>query len=162
MYCPKCGIQNNDDTKFCRGCGENLKVVAQAMARRLPVILASKMDAYLERKNSRIRRDSIYGAFAGSLFIIIGLYGMITTGVFGSNLVFVAFGCVGLLFSLWDHMVYKRSLSLDVRVVRAAPTTEELSQLDAAQIEEPLSSITESTTQPLVAGIDRQEKSKLG
>ena len=57
MYCPKCGIQN-DETKFCRGCGENLKVISQAMSKRLPVILASKMDAYLERKNERFRRNS--------------------------------------------------------------------------------------------------------
>ena len=24
MFCPKCGSQNADETKFCRGCGENL------------------------------------------------------------------------------------------------------------------------------------------
>ena len=159
MYCPKCGIQNDDETKFCRACGENLKVVAQAMAKRLPVILASKMDAYLERKNSRIRRDSIYSALMGSLFVLLGLYGIITERVWASNSVFVAIGCIGLLFSLWDHMVYKRSLSLDVRVVRAAPTTEELAQADAAQLEEPPPSITESTTQPLAASVERQEKS---
>src|SRR2546428_5929751 len=73
MYCPKCGIQNNDETKFCRGCGENLKVVLQAMSRRLPVILVSRVDAYLERKNERFRRDSILGAVVGSLWLLYGV-----------------------------------------------------------------------------------------
>lgn len=160
MYCPKCGIQNNDETKFCRGCGENLKVISQAMSKRLPVILASKMDAYLERKNSRIRRDSIYSAFSGCIFIFAGLYLMIETPASWARYsVFVAIGCVALLWSLWDHMVYKRSLSLDVRVVRGPPTTNELPPPDAAQIVEPLASIAESTTAHLDAPIERQEKS---
>jgi hypothetical protein len=24
MFCPKCGLENGDETKFCRGCGANL------------------------------------------------------------------------------------------------------------------------------------------
>jgi hypothetical protein len=159
MYCPKCGIQNIDETKFCRGCGENLKVISQAMSRRLPVILASKMDAYLERKNSRIRRDSIYSAFSGSIFTISGLYLAITTGDWARYLVFVVIGCIALLWSLWDHMVYKRSLSLDVRVVRGPPTADELRPPDTARLVEPLTSITESTTQHLDATTERQGKS---
>ena len=159
MYCPKCGIQNNDETKFCRGCGENLKVISQAMARHLPVILASKMDAYLERKNSRIRRDSIYSAFGGFVFTFIGLYSLIRGDSWARSLIFLAIGCVGLLWGLWDHMVYKRSLSLDVRVVRGPPTTDELPPHDAAQIVEPPASITESTTQHLGATVEHQEKS---
>ncbi|HEX9630498.1 MAG TPA: zinc-ribbon domain-containing protein [Pyrinomonadaceae bacterium] len=160
MYCPKCGIQNNDETKFCRGCGENLKVVSQAMSRHLPVILASKMDAYLERKNSRIRRDSIFGALSGTIFLICGLYFIIEGKTsWARSLFFVATGCIALLWSLWDHLVYKRSLSLDVRVVRGPPTADELAQIDAAQIVEPPASITESTTRHFDATIERQDKS---
>ncbi len=160
MYCPKCGIQNDDETKFCRGCGENLKVVSQAMSRHLPVILASKMDAYLERKNSRIRRDSIFGALSGTIFLICGLYFIIEGKTsWARSLFFVATGCIALLWSLWDHLVYKRSLSLDVRVVRGPPTADELAQIDAAQIVEPPASITESTTRHFDATIERQDKS---
>ena len=160
MYCPKCGIQNNDETKFCRGCGENLKVVSQAMSRHLPVILASKMDAYLERKNSRIRRDSIFSALSGTIFLICGLYFIIEGKTsWARSLFFVATGCIALLWSLWDHLVYKRSLSLDVRVVRGPPTADELAQIDAAQVVEPPASITESTTRHFDATIERQDKS---
>lgn len=160
MYCPRCGTQNSDETKFCRACGENLKVVSQAMSRRLPVVLASKMDAYLERKNARLRRDSIYSAFMGSIFLISGIYFLIDDPTsWARSLVFVAIGCIALLWGLWDHMVYKRSLSLDVKVVQAAPTTNGLPPHDAAQIVEPPASISESTTQRLDAAVERKQKS---
>jgi hypothetical protein len=162
MYCPKCGIQNNDETKFCRGCGENLKVVSQAMSRHLPVILASKMDAYLERKNSRIRRDSIYGALSGTIFLICGLYFIIEGKTsWARSLFFVATGCIALLWSLWDHLVYKRSLSTDVRVgrMRATDTIAGLPPADESQVVEPPASITESTTRHFDATIERQDKS---
>jgi zinc ribbon protein len=162
MYCPKCGTQNNDETKFCRGCGENLKVISQAMTRRLPVILASKMDAYLERKNARIRRDSIFSAANGSLFIFLALYNVIGHGASWARWwYFLAFGGFMLLWSLWDHMVYKRSLSTDVRILQMPPasTTNELPPHDAAQTVEPPASITESTTKHLDASLERQEKS---
>lgn len=84
---------------------------------------------------------------------------MITTGAWARYSVFVAIGCIALLWSLWDHMVYKRSLSLDVKVIQAAPPTDGLPPHDAAQIVEPLASITESTTQHLDATVERQEKS---
>ena len=31
MYCPKCASQNNDEAKFCRGCGANLSLISQAL-----------------------------------------------------------------------------------------------------------------------------------
>ncbi|MGH9798752.1 MAG: zinc-ribbon domain-containing protein [Blastocatellia bacterium] len=31
MFCPKCGAQNKDDQKFCRGCGQSLPAVRMAL-----------------------------------------------------------------------------------------------------------------------------------
>jgi zinc-ribbon domain len=31
MYCPKCGAQAADETKYCRACGQSLTLIAQAM-----------------------------------------------------------------------------------------------------------------------------------
>ena len=31
MYCPTCGAQNSDTSKFCRKCGMNIQVVSQAV-----------------------------------------------------------------------------------------------------------------------------------
>lgn len=35
MYCPKCGIENPDDGKFCRKCGCDLKLVSDAISGKL-------------------------------------------------------------------------------------------------------------------------------
>jgi zinc-ribbon domain len=35
MYCPKCGTQNIEDAKFCRGCGADITLVSQAMSGQL-------------------------------------------------------------------------------------------------------------------------------
>jgi hypothetical protein len=32
MFCPRCAVQNLDDSKFCRGCGTNLETVMLALA----------------------------------------------------------------------------------------------------------------------------------
>ena len=34
MFCPGCGLQANDDLKFCRQCGANLRGVRDAMTSR--------------------------------------------------------------------------------------------------------------------------------
>jgi len=31
MYCPKCGAQAADETKYCRACGQSLTLIAQVM-----------------------------------------------------------------------------------------------------------------------------------
>ncbi len=36
MFCPKCGIENPDDGKFCRSCGTNLSSVLAALDEHLP------------------------------------------------------------------------------------------------------------------------------
>ena len=162
MYCPKCGLQNADETKFCRGCGENLKVISQAMTSRLPAFVVRKMDSYLEHKNRQLRTSVIGTPIIGGLFIFLGLYDVIGKGAsWAGEWFYLAFGCFMLLLGLWDHMVYKRSLSLDVRVgkMRATDTTERLLPHDPAQLAGPPASITESTTRHLDSVIREQEKS---
>lgn len=36
MFCPKCGIDNADGSKFCRACGVNISLVPQALSGQLP------------------------------------------------------------------------------------------------------------------------------
>jgi hypothetical protein len=35
MYCPKCGAQAADETKYCRACGQSLTLISQAMMKPL-------------------------------------------------------------------------------------------------------------------------------
>jgi hypothetical protein len=148
MFCPKCGIENDDEPRFCRGCGENLKVVSQAMSIRLPEFLASKMDAYIERKYRSLRREWIGSLVIAGLFIFLGFYQVIALGAsWATEWFYLAFGAFMLLVGLWDSILYKRSLSTDVRIIKmgGASSTNELPPLDATQIVETPASITEST-----------------
>src|SRR4051812_22394477 len=49
MYCPHCGTQNAQETKFCRGCGEDLRLVSQAVTKSLPLIIAHRVDEAIDR-----------------------------------------------------------------------------------------------------------------
>lgn len=105
MFCPRCAQQNSDDAKFCRACGENLKVIGQAMTRRLPVVLAGKLDEYLERRNERLRRDSFLYHLIGFVFLI--------TGIWEPLMLPAAFTMFG--FGTWNMLAYRRSISLELK-----------------------------------------------
>ena len=36
MYCPKCGTENIEEARFCRGCGADIGLVSQALSGHLP------------------------------------------------------------------------------------------------------------------------------
>lgn len=84
MYCPKCGAQNIEDAQFCRGCGENISLVPQAMAGQLPERRAVGHDAEghpYDESGRRIRREkdppridkAIKTGFMGLAFLIIAI-----------------------------------------------------------------------------------------
>ncbi len=150
MYCPKCAEPNNDDVKFCRSCGENLSVIAQVMTRRFPASVLSKLDAYFERKNERMRRDSIIGAVSGSAFLFLSIYHLLNDG-FSGNVIFTFLAaCFLFVWSFWDFLVFKRSQSpnLNPSEIPSASATKEL--LPERQLEiVPPPSVTEQTTRHL-------------
>jgi hypothetical protein len=82
MYCPKCGAQNIEDAQYCRGCGENVSLVAQAMTGQLPEKRAVGHDAEdgpYDETWRRMRRGkepprldkAIKSGFMGLAFLII-------------------------------------------------------------------------------------------
>lgn len=159
MYCPKCAKPNADDTKFCRACGENLTVVAQAMSKHLPVVLVSKLDEYLGRKDERIRRDSIITGVGGVLFLINGILQLVFTSGDWILAIFL-FVCAFVMFvaSMWDMLAYKRISSRNINAVNSLPTanTAELESNSPPQISPP--SVTEHTTRHLDTGRQRPEE----
>ena len=112
MYCPKCGKENAEAVKYCRSCGENLSAISRAMTRRLPVVLGMKLDAYLERKNELVRRDSIVSGITGVIFLLMGLWGLIQgTSVFSTVGVPLSLAAFMFLASAWNYLAFRRSLS---------------------------------------------------
>ncbi len=60
MYCPKCGAQNIEDAKFCRGCGADIGLVPQALTGHLPENRAVGYDAEgkpYDERGKRIRKQ---------------------------------------------------------------------------------------------------------
>jgi zinc-ribbon domain len=49
MYCPHCGTQNLSETKYCRSCGQDLRLVAQAITKSLPLLIAQRVDDAIDR-----------------------------------------------------------------------------------------------------------------
>src|SRR5262245_49928906 len=116
MYCPHCATSNPDEMKFCRVCGEDLTVVAQAMARRLPARLIDKLDAHIARKNERLRRDGVQTGISGLFLLLSGIWQLFSSPVTWLPAAFMLLGGVLLLMaSAWDLAAYKRSLSRAVR-----------------------------------------------
>jgi hypothetical protein len=84
MYCPKCGAQNIEDAQYCRGCGENISLVSQAMTGQLPEKRTVGYDAAgkpYDEIGRRIRREkepprldkAIKSGFMGLAFLIIAI-----------------------------------------------------------------------------------------
>lgn len=72
MFCPKCGSQNSDETKYCRGCGVDVSGVIAAVEGRPPDVtaLAEKhIDLF-----SRGLRGLVMGV--GFLFVAIVAFGI--------------------------------------------------------------------------------------
>jgi zinc-ribbon domain len=99
MYCPSCGSQNADETKFCRMCGANLALVPQALTGQLP----GDRDS---RRHRRRRRDEnrppnighgLTRAFMGVGFLIVALAIFVSPGGRGWwwAMLFPAFSLIG-------------------------------------------------------------------
>lgn len=153
MYCPNCAEPNGDDIKYCRACGENLSVIAIAMSRRFPVALLHKLDAYLERKNERLRRDSIVSAISGVVFLFLSLYHLLKGEGFSFTVVFTfSFACIMFFWSVWDYLVYERSkMRGSGEAGESSPENKSKTRPQSIlQIESP-PSVTEGTTKQLDA-----------
>jgi zinc-ribbon domain len=84
MFCPKCGAQNIEDAKFCRGCGADISLVPQALTGRLSEKRAVGYDAEgqpYDESGGRIRRrkeparldKAISTGFTGLAFLIVSI-----------------------------------------------------------------------------------------
>jgi hypothetical protein len=112
MYCPSCGAQNTEDVRFCRKCGADLRVVSQAVTKRLSwwKYLATKIDDRLEAK--RRKQDYSKGVveiYHAAIILLISTFLLIFNYdrmvVF---LILVGFSLLG--FGIRDYWIYRRRL----------------------------------------------------
>lgn len=69
MFCPKCGVKNPDNGKFCRSCGTDLKPVSDALSGRP---LSSGGFQCVNSKGKPITWESAFGKlFSGLAFVAV-------------------------------------------------------------------------------------------
>jgi len=74
MYCPHCGAKNaENDARFCRGCGEDLRLVSQAVMNRVswPMYVATRIDDFMASRRQKEPKD------IGILFLCYGLLSLV-------------------------------------------------------------------------------------
>ena len=76
MFCPRCSVENQDQTHFCRNCGTDLEVVAQALSTgslSAEVINAGKTRVELAQKREQLQVDGIRRLLQGALIFVAGI-----------------------------------------------------------------------------------------
>jgi len=172
MYCPTCAGLNNNDSKFCRVCGADLSLIADAMTGRLrrPAETSGACKAKMRRPDSV--QKAIPTGFMGLGFIVVALALILTGESWGIWLFIPGFMWVGRAVSiiagakLSQPSQPTRDLGFDRSTAPQSPRTGELTpppgyatphagQPDYAEIPLPPPSVTEGTTRIIDPSVQR-------
>ncbi len=170
MFCPRCGVDNQDDAKYCRACGADIHLVSQALAGLLPADAAQaggKPEKKSKKKDDegKLLEKGMENVFVGLAFLVIFLGGLFyLRGAFFFWVWFIipSLACFGeglgqLMRSRREHrLLMARAHALnelgaaDPRTLFAAPRpARTLSAPDTAEIVDSPFSVTEATTRHL-------------
>lgn len=158
MFCPKCGRRNEDEHKYCRDCGENLKLLSKAMERRWRKWLNRALDPYIRNQNRKLAESA--RSFRRLIWIWLGLIAAsLIRGLADGDKNWWAMPLVWLsmlLIGFWDYVAYRRlstSGSNDnKRQAKSAATPDSAAELHSAPTTNELAppfSVTEPTTRRL-------------
>jgi len=158
MYCPHCGAQNIKDTKFCRGCGEDLRLVSQAVTKSLPLVIAHRVDEAIDRgrggwRSYQLFRKEHRRAFAQVLMSLSSLFVVVWMLMLGHGNVSFAGGFL-LVMSLALLLNGAQAIWSRKRTDKQTPDTAGLpGSLGTKELlpspETPAVSVTETTTRQL-------------
>lgn len=74
MFCPKCGLQNADNTKFCRSCGADLSNVLAVVEGKMPDT-PPRLKEYNDLYSSGIRNLILGFGFLLIAFLVLAMPG---------------------------------------------------------------------------------------
>lgn len=155
MYCPQCGAQNPNETKFCRGCGEDLRLVSQALTKSLPLVIAHRVDDAIDRgrvgwQSYQVFRRENRKAYAQLLLSLSSIFVVIWMLMLGHGSVSFAGGFLLVMTlsffatSLHSVLTKRKEQPRQTKDLASAETQELL-----AAHERPSSSVTDTTTREL-------------
>jgi hypothetical protein len=159
MFCPKCGTQNGGEASFCRGCGEDLALVAQAVNRSPSLVVAHKLEEALKRnptvqlawlKDRRRRAAGEILTGAVTLFVLVWFVLLGKGNPEFAYGVIAAISCYLLALGVWDFWSAPRtseaaSHEKTTNALGDASARGELSAADTSEMP-PATSVTERTT----------------
>lgn len=169
MYCPKCGIKNLEDARFCRSCGANIELVPRALEGRLDAAAEGVLEVEGHEKKGRKERkhkikepptlekgiENIFGGVAFFIIVALGFFYLI--GAFWLWIWFIipALEHVGKgIGQIIRSRQARHALAPTAGYAEAPPqaaTAHALPAPDTSEILRPPASVTESTTRDLVA-----------
>jgi hypothetical protein len=159
MYCPHCGAQNAQETKFCRGCGEDLRLVSRAVTKSLPLVIAERVDAAIDRGRGgwhsyQLFRKEHRKAYGQILMAACSLFVIVWTLMLGHGSVSFASGfllvmTLSMLFTSAHDIWAKRRQANHPSDPREIPSAVETRELLAPRDAPAAGSVTETTTRRL-------------
>jgi hypothetical protein len=125
MFCPRCGIENpTEDVKFCRGCGEDLRLTSQALQKRIgwSSFLAAKLDDMMASRYRQSAWDGGINIFIALVCLMLAIYYMLTgQGALIFWVVISLSTLLGMGVGVYDVLIYKRSVKGFPRDVDRVP-----------------------------------------
>jgi predicted phage tail protein len=167
MYCPHCGAQNAKETKFCRSCGEDLRLVTQAVTRSLPLVIAHRVDEAIDRgrggwQSYQLFRTEHRKAFSqvlmglSSLFIVVWML-MLGHGSVSFASGFLLVMSISMILTSVHELWSKKRQGGQTREAEELPSSFSTKELLAAH-DAPVVSVTESTTRELKVQAKREDE----
>jgi|HubBroStandDraft_6_1064221.scaffolds.fasta_scaffold696059_2 hypothetical protein len=175
MYCPKCAGQNAEDSKFCRVCGTDLSLIADAMTGRLRRSgKTKKVRRDRDSANPQSLQKAIASGFMGLGFIVVALTLMLTGEEWGVYMFIPGFLMLGKGVSTFMALRLAQPATNDLstsNVDRQTPRTGELtpppgyvnapaSQPTYRDLPAAPPSVTEGTTRIMDSPVQRSRESQ--
>jgi hypothetical protein len=160
MFCPTCGINNSDQTRFCRSCGADLGLIADALSGKL-------LDLRVLEVEKVYQKDLFHGAIFVLILILTILatlkfaVGGINPEAFGPLIMVLSWMTAALFFTILLFARHRRKirlLLLEKELGMPGGSRETAPLPEVSRI--PLPSITEHTTTRLSEAVPAEERGR--
>jgi Flp pilus assembly protein TadB len=155
MYCPHCGQQNLPETKYCRSCGRDLRLVSQAITKSLPLLIAQRVDDAIDRGRGGWRSYQLFRAenrraYAQALMGLSALFVVVWMLMLGHGSISFASGFLLVMTASLFFTSVRELLARNRRKRGLAELSDTVNTKELIEDKElPSASVTESTTRTL-------------